>query len=360
VTKSEIVAFIRSDLIPHCALQSGQQAVDIEITGSITRSTSRLWFANLVCGPQQVAIVAKCGVSGQTTPHRRLPRLTPMCSLPQMIPRQALALQAIDREFSNLANPCFAVIRVLLQNDDRRVLIMNRDPGTELLHYLNTTALPTGAAARKDLPSYSRMAGEWLRLFHDRVPLEPGVRVYNQASELLEQATSWLGTLEMVDHVWRARVENRIAECAGKLNGLPRTTLHGDYWPGNILANNGRIAIIDVLGWAEGPCWLDIAYFLLHLRATDKQVWLHNAAWSDRLLTQAEHEFLAGYFGAEPVDPHAKAFFMTLALLAKWSRRVETLQESSGLQRARKQAMFAWNSRYYRTLMNSILGTNRC
>jgi len=191
-----------------------------------------------------------------------------------MIPRQALALQAIDREFSNLANPCFAVIRVLLQNDDRRVLIMNRDPGTELLHYLNTTALPTGAAARKDLPSYSRMAGEWLRLFHDRVPLEPGVRVYNQASELLEQATSWLGTLEMVDHVWRARVENRIAECAGKLNGLPRTTLHGDYWPGNILANNGRIAIIDVLGWAEGPCWLDIAYFLLHLRATDKQVWL--------------------------------------------------------------------------------------
>ena len=358
MTKTEIVAFIRSDLIPYCALQDGQHAVDIEITGSIIRSSSRLWFANLVSGPQQIAIVAKCGISGQTTPHRRLPRLTPMYPLAQMIPRQALALQAIDREFSDLDNPCFEVIRVLLQNDDRRVLIMNRDPGTELLRYLYATATPTGNTAREDLLRYSRMAGEWLRHFHDKVPLEPGESVYVQASELLEQATSWLGTHELVDCGWRSWAESRIVECAEKLNGLPRATLHGDFWPGNILANNGRIAIIDVLGWAEGPSWLDIAYFLVHLRATDKQVWFHNAVWSDRLLTQAEDEFLSGYFGAEPVDQHAKAFFMALALLAKWSRRAAALQQSSGLKRIKKQAVFAWKSRYYQSLMTSILDKN--
>jgi aminoglycoside phosphotransferase (APT) family kinase protein len=136
---------------------------------------------------------------------------------------------------------------------------------------------------------------------------------------------------------------------------LPRATLHGDYWPGNILVSEGKIGVIDVLGWADGPIWLDIGYYLLHLRAVDRQVWLHNVAWPEHLLQQAEHEFLAGYFGEEAIDSHALCFFQALALLAKWSRNAETLRESTGLQNTKKRALFLWRSVYFRSLMSSFL-----
>lgn len=271
-----------------------------------------------------------------------------------MIPRQALALQAIDREITELADPRFVAVHVLMHDADRRILVMNRIPGGELLHHLHAAVLPSRLAARKDLPGYSRMAGEWLRHFHDRVSLPPGVRVYTQTSELLDQATAWLSNIGPVDRAWCERVQDRIAECVESLPELPRTILHGDYWLGNILVSEGQIGVIDVLGWAEGPIWLDIGYFLLHLRTVERQVWLHNAAWPERLLQMAEREFLAGYFGDEAINSDARCLFQVLALLAKWSRNAETLREFTGLQRARKRLLFVWKSAYYRSLMSSL------
>jgi aminoglycoside phosphotransferase (APT) family kinase protein len=135
---------------------------------------------------------------------------------------------------------------------------------------------------------------------------------------------------------------------------LPRSILHGDYWPGKFLVSEGQIGVIDVLGWAEGPIWLDIGYYLLQLRAANWQVWLHNVAWPEHLLRQAEDEFLAGYFGVESINPHTRCFFQAFALLAKWSRNSQTLRESTGLQHTKKRASFLWRSMYYRSLMLSF------
>lgn len=357
MTKSEIIDYVRGEVVRLCVPADESRPVDIQVqvTGCVYRPTSQVWFVDLVSGQQVTPIVVKCGASGAATPHQRLPRLTPTVPAPEMIPRQALALQAIDREFMELSDPRFVAVRVLMHDADRRILVMTRIPGDELLLCLHTAALPSGSTARRDLPVYSKMAGEWLRLFHDRVSLPPGVCVYVQPSELLNQAMGWLNSISSVDRAWCGLVQNRISECAENLPKLPRAILHGDYWPGNILVNEGQIGIIDVLGWAEGPIWLDIGYYLLHLRAVDRQLWLHNIAWPDHLLKKSEDEFLAGYFGEEAVDPHARCFFKAFALLAKWSRSAQVLRESTGLQHAKKRALFVWRSAYYRSLMSSFI-----
>ena len=349
-----MVDYVRCNVAPLCIPADGSCPVNVLVIGSVRRPTSRVWFVDLVAGHQCTSIVVKCGALGAVTPHQRLPRLTPTVPAPEMIPRQTLALQAIDRELAGQADPRFVAVRVLMHDANRRILVMSRIPGEELLGRLHAAALPFGLTARKDLPGFSRMAGEWLRFFHDQVSLPPGVRVYALNSELLDQATTWLSSIFPVDRSWCSRLQDCITECVESLPELPRAILHGDYWPGNILVSERQIGVIDVLGWVEGPIWLDIGYFLLHLRAVDRQVWLHNAGWPDGLLLEAEREFLAGYFGEEAIDPHARCLFQVLALLAKWSRNAETLHESTGLQRAKKRVLFVWRSAYYRTLMSSL------
>lgn len=354
MTKCEIIDYIHCEVVPLCFPANRSYPVDVQVTGSVRRPTSRVWFVDIVAGQQVMPIVVKCGILGETTPHQWLSRLTPTVPAPKMIPRQALALQAIDREFTDLADPSFVAVHVLMHDADQRILVMNRIPGEELLQRLHATALPLGLKARKDLPGFSRMAGEWLRIFHNRVSMQHGAQVYVLPSDLLDQATIWLNNICPLEQAWCGRVQNRIAECVENLPELSRAILHGDYWPGNILVSNGKIGVIDVLGWAEGPVWLDIGYFLLHLRAVTWQVWLHNATWPDHLLQKAEQEFLAGYFGEETIDPHARCLFQALALLAKWSRSVETLHKSTGLQRVKKRALFVWRRAYYQSLMSSL------
>ena len=138
--------------------------IQVKVTGSVHRPTSRVWFVNLVSGQQVTPIVVKCGALGAATPHQPLPRLTPMAPAPERFPRQALALQAIDREFTDLSDPRFVAVRVLMHDADRRILIMSRIPGDELLQRLHAAALPSGSTARRDLPVFSKMAGKWLRL----------------------------------------------------------------------------------------------------------------------------------------------------------------------------------------------------
>ena len=357
MTKIEIVDYIRRELAQPSVPVDGSLPIDtqVQVTGSVRRPRSQVWFADLVNGQQVTPIVVKLEALAAATRYQQLPRLTPMVPASKRFPRQAEALQAIEREFTNLADPRFVAVRVLKQDAERRILVMRRIPGDELLQQLHAAALPWGTSARRDLPVFSRMAGQWLRLFHDRVSLPPGIRVYVEPAELLNQAAAWLSDICPEDLSWYERVLQRISECAENLPELPRAILHGDYWPGNILASDKQIGVIDVLGWAEGPAWLDISYYLLYLRAVNRQVWLHNLAWSNEFLEKAEDEFLAGYFGEEAIDPQVRCFFQAFALLAKWSRNAETLRQSTGLQRIKKRASNLWRGAYYRSLMASYL-----
>ncbi len=352
MTRNDVFNFVRDEVVPVCGDMGSPNSVDIRISGSVLRPTSRVWFVDIVNRRQTTSIVVKCGTMRAATPHQLLPRLTPTVPAEQMIPRQALALQQISSQLSDLGDSRFVGVQVLMHDVDRRILVMSRVQGNELLSLLHTMALPLSFRAREKLPLYSRMAGEWLRLFHDQVSLPPGVRVYTGSTDLHEQAITWLNCIYPQGGVWSELIEQHISRWAGQLPEQPKAILHGDYWPGNILVNQERIGVIDVLGWAEGSVYLDIAYYLLHLRASDLQVWLRNFAWSNPVLEKAEHEFLAGYFGKEVIETPTLYFFQTLALLAKWARNTKTLRESTGLQRARKQILYAWRSSYYRSLIS--------
>jgi hypothetical protein len=137
----------------------------IRVTHCIHRPTSRLWFVDLITGQKVTSIVVKCGTLVAATPHQRLPRLTPTVPAPQMISRQAQALQAINCEFAALSDPRFLAVRVLMLDAGRRILAMNRFPGDELLSRLHAAARPTGLTARRDLPVFQKWSVSGCAIF---------------------------------------------------------------------------------------------------------------------------------------------------------------------------------------------------
>ena len=228
---------------------------------------------------------------------------------------------------------------------------MTRLSGEELLDWLHLAARPSGVEARRALPGYTRNAGTWLRMFHDRVRMEPGEIVFRSPHAVREQATAWLERVCPRPTAWCAKLLNRLIDTTDVLEDPPTALLHGDYWPGNVIVANERLGVIDAIGWARGPIWLDIAYFLLHLRAVDRQVRMQGIGWPADLVSRAEEQFLHGYFGDQTFDRRALWLFKVLALLAKWARAEAVLSEARGLRRLGKHVTFPWKSRYYRTLL---------
>ena len=156
MTKSEIVDYVRRAVTRLDVPADGSHPVDIQVkvTGSIRRPTSQVWFVDLVSGQQVTSIVVKCEALGTATHRQWLPRLTPGAPAPVMIPRQALALQVIDREFMELSDPRFVSVRALMHDADRRILIMTRLPGDELLQRLHAAALPSGVGGPEGLAGF--------------------------------------------------------------------------------------------------------------------------------------------------------------------------------------------------------------
>lgn len=352
MTRDQIIDFVREEVLPICVKNDTPHRPDIRIIGSVYRPTSRVWFVDIIYGQNINSIVVKCGTMQAATPHQRLPRLTPTVPATQMIQRQALVLRSIDHQLSALKDSRFIGVHVIMNDEERRILVMNRIQGDELLLRLYKTSLPLAHKARNDLCAYSRLAGEWLRLFHNRVCIDPGIRLETPSSSLYDQAVEWLQLITPQDKFWKVQVRDNLARWLQQLPDQPRAILHGDFWPGNILLSRGRIAVIDALGWVEGPVWLDIGYYLLHLRAVDRQVWLHNAIWPNHALQLAEREFLSGYFGEESIDPCSHKFFICLALLSKWARSAQVMNETTGLQRLKKRLTFTWKSAYYKSLLS--------
>jgi colanic acid/amylovoran biosynthesis glycosyltransferase len=86
------------------------------------------------------------------------------------------------------------------------------------------------------------------------------------------------------------------------ISGLSGSAVHGDFWPGNVFVDEGRVTVIDFEGVRSGATDDDLGYFLVHLA-------LYFPPPLQRRFRRLRSRFLGAYFAGEtiPMDRIAAA-----------------------------------------------------
>lgn len=71
---------------------------------------------------------------------------------------------------------------------------------------------------------------------------------------------------------------------------------HGDFWPGNVLYDEGMVCVVDLEGAGRRPRGYDAAWFLVHLQRYLRR------PWDVRLWVETREAFIKGWGGEQTVD----------------------------------------------------------
>lgn len=174
-----------------------------------------------------------------------------------------------------------------------------------------------------------RAAGAWLRALGgaEGPPRDPAAFARDAVAARLLDETQGDGVACVARGIPAGLVDRAREACRAALPPLARETAacwtHGDYWPGNVLAEGGEARVLDLEGLRPGLLDEDAANFLEHL------------ALSTRLLVgraSAERAFLEGLRGPGAL-PRPPARELRLAKLLRLAARAPAL-EGGGLRRA--------------------------
>lgn len=267
-------------------------------------------------------------------------------------------LRRIEALVCEARDPCLGAIHVYDLLPDEGFLVMERSTGVDLATLTLRYSRRWASARTAPLLTACRSAGVWLRRYHDLMPLEGMSPVVSEGVEFREIADRRISTLErwLPDGpFWaglRASIQNGLRRFPDAI--ALRGASHGDYWGGNILCEpDGRVSVIDTFGAGRGPVYLDLAYFLVHLRAAPLQIYSQGLWCSEDALRESRSSFLAGYGLDEGADRGALALFEILVLLYKWSASYAALDGKRSVARSLKRATLAWRSRYLRRLIEA-------
>lgn len=146
---------------------------------------------------------------------------------------------------------------------EREMLVLEHLPGQRLDALLRDHALHENS-----LRSSCRLAGEWLREFHGRGP-DPQPFDRARARELLEAPLVLLDRArEVFGRAGTDRASAAVRLLAEELcndGGARPTVIHGDFWPGNVLARQGSVSVLDFEGARAGLAAYDVEYFRCHV-----------------------------------------------------------------------------------------------
>lgn len=192
--------------------------------------------------------------------------------------------------------------------------------------------------SRLDVPMAWSRAGAWLRRFHDGMPAD-GLAVRQRAREdvcdRFRAFASYFSDVRGIGAAAEVAREGEALAAATLPEVLPLAVGHGDYAPRNLFVDGaGRVTVIDPMPRWMVPRHEDIGRFLIALRLLGLQVHSHGAAFSQDWLAEREREFLAGYYGDDPLPTDLVRCYQVLILVDKWS----ALVERSGSGRARLEA----------------------
>ncbi len=185
-----------------------------------------------------------------------------------------------------------------------------------------------GVLARRDEAealAAMRRCGQWLRAFHEKVhKARPRVwtlgefegRLMKRREKLLALGVS-AGQLDpLLGHVIKAARTCRQRE-------VPCSLLHGDYKLRHIWASHEFIQVFDFGNVHPGPCYVDVAAFLVELSVLK----LGHPWFESRKVQSYTETFLRGYFPMQP--PQLLGLYVVEALLKKWIRRRRTWSRTS-------------------------------
>jgi hypothetical protein len=237
---------------------------------------------------------------------------------------QARELLRLEYEELSLAHAYFAgrgdglsVVRPLDYCEDLNAVVIEKASGCDL-----------GELARKDEAATLtavRRSGQWLRAYHEKVhKARPRNWTHGEFDARLEKRRDKLVALGVPAH----HIDPLLADVVKvartcRQREVPCSMLHGDYKLRHIWASPGAIQVLDFGNVHVGPCYVDVAAFLVEL-----SVMKLGHPWFDTERVRRYSEtFLRGYFPSHP--PQLLGLFVVESLLKKWVRRRRTWSRAS-------------------------------
>jgi aminoglycoside phosphotransferase (APT) family kinase protein len=272
------------------------------------------------------------GAVGSTRPEPR-PRLHAVPTTAAEYTRlEYSGLRSIEDAFASAEVGFAAAVHPFEALPDDGLLLMAYVRGRTLRDSLLTRArwnrLRSGPA---DIAMMWRLAGRWLRHFHDvaSFPSRP-----EHQSSRAEASSLCLAYGRYLSDRLRAPDVDDLASTAAALAAqalperLPLVVGHGDFAPRNVFDADGKVAVFDPMPRWQVPPYEDIGRFLIGLRLVGPQMYTVGAALSRSDIDRREREFLSGYYGDGAVPWPAVRWYQILILLDKWAATVESGRRS--------------------------------
>ena len=323
-----------------------KEPVRVEMVSSELRRASRLYRFSLHARNERRDVVVKVplyrGPRGgeielYARPRPGRPRVAPRTDAHVKAAMEYDALSLIHAHFTALGDARFGTVRPLDFIAERSAIAMDEVKGRRLDQLVGRSSRlhPLPPYRGYDLDVCFRNAGAWLRAYQ-AMPKDDGVEVRQATrADFVESARQFgryladvLGDREFFD-----RIVADAARIAGQVlpDALPLGLGHGDYAMRNVLVGEShRVTVFDVLARWRAPIYEDVAYFLIDLQSSWPQILSLGLVTSRARLERYEREFLAGYFGDEPIPLREIRLFETLVLLDKWVARMARLRRPRG------------------------------
>jgi hypothetical protein len=235
---------------------------------------------------------------------------------PELLQREYDELVRAHRYFARRGSG-LRVVRPIDYCEELNALFIEKATGVDLGVVARTDEAASLAAFRR--------CGQWLRAFHEKVHRpRPRIWTLGEFETRLTRRCEKLAALgvpaEQLEKVIREVVQ---AARACRQREMPCSLLHGDYKLRHIWASADAIDVFDFGNVHSGPCYVDVAAFLVEL-----SVLKLGHPWFERDRVRRYSEtFLRAYFPSQP--PPLLGFFVVEALMKKWMRRRRTWSRTS-------------------------------
>ena len=300
--------------------------------------------------------------NGGKRASRARPRLFPPTSITTRAACEFDALLAIHAHFQKLDDPRFGSVRPLHFDPQTGSIAMQRVIATELKYLLARRWI--GSLVGRQLPAeIFHNTGAWLAAFHQ-------MKWPPHARERFARRDEWVASIEelaefLIEQQGEAIFLRALAQRAGELARrflpptLPTALAHSDFAPRNILVGPvERITVLDTPARWWAPTYMDVAYFLVGIKASRAQIYSQAWAFGQHDLMDWECHFLAGYFG-KSIPWSAVRLFELQTAMDRWAALAERGTEGSMPRTLAGRMWYAcrapWMARFFRGYLQSVL-----